>query len=279
MIQETNLAPQKPINLAEAFQVMEGKRADINPLFIQVIKRLFIMQDSTFAIVFGRRGTGKTALALLVAEILYTLGLVKHVATNTKIYNSPFPIDHIDNLEDLRYWAKSKHGRKLFIFDEIADAMSRRRPMAHLTVELIKQFNKLRKYKLSVTGTTISKSVLDSAAMDHDLLDAVFDKPFFPKNHPLACKIAHYTNFLTGEELTITELPNTSVNFDSYDASPFTEKPKINPRKFKDEDMRLVYEWSQGKTGKDLGLHPMQLNRKVRKILNYFFENQPSQVT
>lgn len=280
MIQETNSEPQKKeINLGDAFQVMEGKRADINPEFAKVIKRLFVMQDSTFVIVFGRRGTGKTALALLTVEILYNLGLVKHVATNTKIYDSPFPIKHIDNLEDLRYWAKTNYGRKIFIFDEIADAMSRRRPMAHLTVELIKQFNKLRKYKLSITGTTISKSVLDSAAMDHDLLDAVFDKPFFPKNHPLACKIAHYTNFLTGEELTIEDLPNTTVNFDSYDASPFTEKPKINPRKFKDEDMRLVYEWAQGKTGKALGLHPMQLNRKVRKILCHFFENQHSHVT
>lgn len=237
------------------------------------------MQDSTFVLILGRRGTGKTALALLIAEILYNLGLVRHISTNTKIYNSAFPIKHIDNLEDLEYWGKTNKGRKVFIFDEIADAMSRRRPMAHLTVELIKKFNKLRKHKLSIVGSTISDSVLDSAAMDNDLLDAVFRKVFFPKNHPQSCKIAYYTNFLNGDEIQITDIPNTSIDFDSWDASPFSERPKIDKRQFKDEDMRLVYEWAQGKSSKDLGLHPMQIHRKLKKILNYFFENQPSRLT
>lgn len=237
------------------------------------------MQESTFVIVFGRRGTGKTALGLLIAEILFMLGIVKHVATNTKIYNSAFPIAQIDNLEDLKYWAQNNRGRKIFIFDEIADAMSRRRPMAHLTVELIKEFNKLRKHKLSVIGCTISENVLDSAAMDNDLLDAVFRKVFFPLHHPLSRKIAQYTNLLTGDEMRIEKIPNTSIDFDSYDASPFTERPKIDSRQFKDEDMRLVYEWVNGATGKDLGLHPMQINRKVKKILKYFFENNTSPIT
>lgn len=251
---------------------VDGKRNDLAHNFILFVKRIFTIQISTFILILGRRGTGKTDLALLFAEILYRAHIIKYIATNTKIIDSPFPITHIDNLEDLDYWGQTKKGRKLFIFDEIADAMSRRRPMARLTVELIKKFNKLRKHKLSIIATTISDSILDSAAMDQDLLDAVFNRPFFPEKHPIKCKIAYYNNFLTGESITLEDLPKTSVDFDSWDSSPFTEKPMKTKAQFKDKDMQDVYEYSQGKTCKDLGLHPMQINRKVRKILQYFFE-------
>lgn len=269
--------PQATPPLNQFFDLIEGKRYDISPDLITCIRKLFTAQDSTFGLILGKRGTGKTDKALLITEILKTLGIVRHVATNTKIYSSPFPIQHIDNLQDLDYWGANNKGRKVFVFDEIADAMSRRRPMAHMTVELIKKFNKLRKHKLSIVGTTISESVLDSSATDQDLIDFVFNCVWFPKGHSQARKIAHYNNLLTGESITWEGFPRTSVDFDSWDSSPFTETPSISKQQFKDEDMKIVYEWANGKTAKQLDLHPMQLNRKTRKIMKYLFEIYASQ--
>lgn len=261
------------LNLNEFWASVDGQRQDITLEFLGHIKRLFLSQDSIFILIFGRRGTGKTDLALLLAELTYYQGIVKHIATNTRILDSNFPIDKIDNLQDLDYWGQKRKGRKLFVFDEIADAMSRRRPMASLSVELIKKFNKLRKHKLSVVATTISKEVLDKAAMSRDLLDATYRKVWKPKTNPQIYKIAYYDNFLNGESITFGDLPPTSVDFDSWDGSEFSEKPTQTKRAFKDKDMEIVSRWANGETYKDLGVHPQQLTRAKKKIIRILIDN------
>ena len=90
----------------------------LNSEFIDIIKHLFVRGTSAFLIIFGRRETGKTDFSLLIAEILHERSIIEHFATNIKIYNPPFPIQHITNLDDLRLWAKDTPGKKLFIFDE-----------------------------------------------------------------------------------------------------------------------------------------------------------------
>lgn len=259
--------------LNEFWLLVDGIRPDISDYFVDHLRRLFVTQDSVFVLVVGRRGSGKTDLALLISEIAFGQKWIKNVATNTFIIETPFPIEKVDNLQDLDYWGQTKKGRKLFVFDEIADAMSRRRPMASLTVELIKKFNKLRKHKLSVIATTIDESVLDKSAMAQSLLDAVYHKEWRPKGNPQIYKIAYYDNFLNGESLTWGDIPATSVKFDSFDSSPFTEKPIQAKTEFKDKDMELVYRWSQGETYEQLGVHPQQLTRAKRKIIPILIES------
>ena len=261
------------VNLSEFWDSIDGQRQDLTYEFIGHIKRIFRSQDSIFILIIGRRGTGKTDLALLISEIAYGQNIIKHVSTNTKILRSNFPIDKIDNLQDLDYWGQKKKGRKIFIFDEIADAMSRRRPMAALTVELIKKFNKLRKHKLSIIATTISKDVLDKAAMARDLLDATYRKEWKPLGNKQIYKIAYYDNFLNGESITFGDLPPTSVHFDSWDGSEFSEKPKESKIEFKDKDMELVYRWAKGETYTELGVHPQQLTRAKKKIIPILIDN------
>ena len=246
---------------------LNEQRADIKPSFIEFVKKLLSSQISVFILILGRRGTGKTDFALLLSEIAYDIGIIKYVATNTKVFDSPFPIEHIDNLQDLEYWGKTNTGRKLFVFDEIADAMSRRRPMAALTVDLIKKFNKLRKHKLSIISTTISEDVLDNAAMNRDLLDAVFRRPYYNDGNPQKYKKALYFNLLNGKKKRYNNIPKTSVHFDSWDASPFTDKPQIVKAEFKDKDMELIYRWAKGETYEQLGVHPQQLTRARKKII------------
>ena len=266
----------QPINLNEVwlYNQTTQKRNDINQELTNLIKSLFRQQDATFIAIFGRRGTGKTDLGLLIMEILYNAEIIKHFSTNTKIYSSPFPIDEITDLQSLEYWGSSKKGLKVFLFDEIADAMSRRRPMASLTVELIKKFNKLRKHKLSVIATTIGERTLDRAVLDRDLLDARIKRPLFNRQSLNFLKVAYYENLLNYDAIEIRNIPATSVKFDSWDSSPFTQRPIKEKPAFKDKDMQDVYDWTHGKTAKALGLHSMQINRKVKKILKHFFETQ-----
>lgn len=235
--------------------------------FIAFIKHLFTRQISAFIIILGRRGAGKTDLALLISELLYELGIVNHVSTNIKIYESPFPIVAITNLDDLRFWAQERKGRKLFVFDEIAKAMPRRKPMASLTVELLNEFQILRKYKLSVVATTITEKQTDGAILDPSIVDGFFEKPNY-KNP----KLALYQDQLEDLFSEWKELPSTNIHFDTYSSAPFTKHGKTRRPKFKTEELEKLWDYAHGVTYKDLGMHPQQMARLIRKYLKEYME-------
>jgi len=240
--------------------VLELKR--VSKDFSDFIVHLFKRQISGFIIILGRRGTGKTDLSLLIAEILVCKGILESVATNVKIYDSPFLIKEITNLEDLKYWAKNTAGVKLFLFDEIGKGMTRRRPMASLNVNLIHQFNILRKYKLSIVATTINETYVDNAVLGQDILDGYFFKPNF--RNP---KVALYQDYLEDLDLDIYDLPKTTVKFDTWDSAPFTEHSPNSRPQFKDKDLQIIWEWSQGKTYREFGLHPQSIHRILKKYV------------
>jgi len=229
---------------------------------IKLIKYLFTRGTNAFIIIFGRRETGKTDFALLIVEILFREGIIKNFATNIKVYSSPFPIIRIDNLDDLRSWAQNTKGKKLFIFDEFGKAMRRRTPMSSLNVKLIDDFQVLRKFKQSTIAITVNEKYCDNVALGHDILDGYFIKPYYNNQ-----KLALYTDHLEYFTKTITKIPGTSCTFDTWDVAPFKEHAEITKPKFKDHDLEVAYEWSHGKTAKDLGLHSMQLHRILKKIV------------
>ena len=238
--------------------------------FIEFICRLFKRGTSAFLIIFGRRETGKTDLALLIAEILYNEGLFKHFATNIKIYSSPFPIKHITNLEDLNRWATDTLGKKLFIFDEYGKAMRRRSPMASLNLKLIDQLQILRKYKLSTLAITVNEKYVDNAALGSDVLDGVFEKPDY-KNQ----KLALYIDYLEYYTQTLTGIPGTSIEFDTWDVAPFKEHAPTRKPKFKKKEMNILWDLTHGKTANELGLHSQQIARLWRKYVKESLEREP----
>ena len=238
------------------------KLKQVSKDFSDFIVHIFRRQISGFVIILGRRGTGKTDFSLLIAEILVSMGLIEQVATNIKIYDSPFPIKEITNLEDLEYWCKNTVGRKLYLFDEIGKGMTRRRPMSSLNVKLIHHFQKLRKYKLSVVATTIQDKYVDSAVLGEDTLDGYFVKPNY--RNP---KVALYQDNLEDLDLDIYDIPKTTVKFDTWDSAPFGEHSPNTRAHFKDKDLEILWRWSNGHTIKDLGLHRMKINRLCRKYI------------
>jgi len=221
-----------------------------------------------FVIIFGRRGTGKTDFSLLLCEILHDLGIVQHFATNIKIYDSPFKIERVDNLEDLTLWAETLSGRKMFILDEAGRSVARRTPMSKMNVEIIKKLQIIRKYKLSLQFVTPNEKYVDSAALGSDVLDGVFLKPNFRNQ-----KILLYVDKLEGFNLSIYGIPPTSIKFDTWDSADFTLKRIIVNPLFSDKDHALLWRWANGETLKEIDVHPEAFRRINRKFLREHLKN------
>ena len=236
---------------------------------VKLIKYLFTRGTSAFLIIFGRRETGKTDFALLIAEILFNEGIMKNFATNIKIYASPFPIEHRTNLDDLQFWCENTRGKKMFIFDEFGKAMRRRSPMSSLNIKLIDHFQILRKYKLSTLAITVNEKFVDNVALGSDILDGAFLKPDY-KNQ----KLALYRDYLEYFTKTIHEIPGTSVEFDTWDVAPFKEHGVKAKPKFKDRDREILWDWSHGVKAKDLGLKRMQIHRLSTKFIREILERE-----
>jgi len=139
--------------------------------------------------------------------------------------------------------------------------------MASLNVNLIHQFNILRKYKLSIVATTINEQYVDNAILGQDILDGYFFKPNF--RNP---KVALYQDNLENLDLSIYDLPKTTVEFDTWDSAPFTEHSPNSRPQFKDKDLEILWKWSHGHTIKALGVHAMKLNRITRKFVREVME-------
>ena len=227
---------------------------------------LFTRRTSAFIIIKGRRGSGKTDFALLIAEVLHKNGVIKNIGTNIKIYESPFPIEYITNLEDLEHWAITVRGRKLFIFDEAGKTLRRRTPLSKINIEILDKIQIMRKYQLSLIFITPHEGYIDSAIFGTDVLDGVFTKT--DKN----VSIAIYEDRLYGFHRDLFHIPPTSIKFDTWDSAPM--KKRSDKIKFKDRDLQLLWEWAHGKGYKELGLHPMQLNRLLRKFVRGVLENK-----
>jgi len=218
-------------------------------------------------LIVGRRGTGKTSKMLSCMEILNRYKIIEHFATNTRIIKSDFPIEEISNLQDLKSWAQNRKGKKLFGFDEIGGALSRRTPMCSLNVKLLKEFQRIRKYKLSTIATTISEDYVDNAILGEQILDGVMRCPSW--NNP---RIALYDDLLENFSRNFFGIRNTSIHYDTWDSSSFEEHGKTRNPKFKDSDLAVLWEWSHGATWRQVTEHPNKLNRLLRKFVREVME-------
>ncbi len=231
-----------------------------------IILKLYERTTSVFTITFGRRETGKTDFNYLIDEILAKYNVIEMFATNGKIYQSSFPIERITDLETLESWCQSSTKRKKFTFDEMGKSLRRRTPMSKLNISLIDKLQILRKYRLSIAGITPAETYIDNASMGSDVLDAIFVKPYF-KNP----KIVLFKDLLENKQIWLTGIPRTSIKYDTYDIAPFTLSQNKLPT-FKDKDIQNLWEWSNGKTSKELGLHSMQLNRILKNFVKKVLE-------
>jgi len=226
-------------------------------------------QLSVCIMIMGRRGSGKTDFALLIMETLNKFGVMAAFATNVKIHSSTFHIEHITNLEDLRFWCQNNQGPKLFIFDEAGKSIRRRTPMSKLNVEMLDQLQILRKFKLSLILIAPHDKYIDSATLGSDVLDAIIIK-----HNPRNPRVALYRNIFENFEVWFTDIPRTQVDFDTWDVAPFRKASPIRRPQFKDEEKNLLWDYSHGLTYKDLKVHPMKLSRLLRKFVKEVLERE-----
>lgn len=234
---------------------------------LDLILHVFTRQISAFIVLFGRRGAGKTDLGLFIMEALKNLGEFDHCATNVFIKEAPFQIESISNLDDLRFWCKNNHGRKLYLFDEIGKGLKRRSPMSNLNIELINDFQILRKYKLSIAATTINADFIDRAVLGPEILDGYFIKESW-KNP----KLASYVDYLEDFTLSFNDIPATLIKYDTFDSAPFKRHGEKQKPQFKDKDLEVLYEAVNGKTCRELGIHQQQLTRIWKKFVKEVLE-------
>ena len=255
-----------------------AQRMNLNLEFIKFICYLFKRQVSNFYIIFGRRGTGKTDLSLLICEILHDCGIIKHFATNALIYDSHFPIKHVDNLDDLKYWAKENRGLKLFDFDEVATAIKRRSPMSRLNVDWLSEMQTIRKHKLSLLATAIDDEDTDKGILRHSVLDGVFTKPYV-KAKSRKRKIAYFEDKLEDCSKPLRNLPKTSIKFDTWSSAVFKRHGEKQKPPISDEVEAKLWDYARGASYKTLGWHPQQLSRNLRKFVKEVLDRKYSQFT
>lgn len=234
-----------------------------------LFKTIFTRVTSCCLMILGRRNTGKTDLSLLIAEILFNLNILTHVASNIHIYSSPFPIQQITNIDDLEFWASNNKGKKLFILDEAGKSLRRRSPMSKLNIKLLDNLQILRKFQLSLIMIAPHEKYIDSATLGSDVLDGTIFKPFY-KNQ----KVALFNDWLEEDQLWLNGIPSTSIKYNTWDVAPFVLHGESVKPVFKTEDLSLLWDWSHGATYKSLNVHPQRLNRIVRKFIKEVMERE-----
>jgi hypothetical protein len=236
----------------------------LESLVIELFKR-----GSIVGFIEGRRKSGKTNIALLIAEIAAYFHLIDLFATNIKVLESKFPIDYWDNMEDLVSWCHNQKGTKLFLLDEAGKAIRRRTPMSKQNIQWLDEFQVLRHDDLSVLMMAPDETYMDRTSLGTDVLDIRIRKPYF--DNP---KIALWIDLLENHSITLTGIPETSIKYDDKWVSSFNKTGSSHTPKFSDTDQQLIWDWSHGKTIKELGIHHMKINRILKKFVTEVLEKE-----
>jgi hypothetical protein len=226
--------------------------------FDQILKRIFSIP--VMALVVGDWKTGKTDFALLIAERLLELGIVKKVASNIETKDPR--IEFVSSLEKLKHWLYMDKMRKLYILDEAGVHVPRRTPMKEKNVKAIQLLPEISKAHAKLIIVT-----QDPDGIDSQFLNPVWLKAMFVKD---SLKNARLISDFFETVISIRDIPPTTIKFDPYAIAPFTltEPLRMPAWILKDEQYKLLWQWAiEGKSFKTLGIHPMQLNRIVRKFI------------
>lgn len=213
--------------------------------------------------------SGKTDFALYIAETLQKMPfgnngqekVVNEVASNIDT-KGHYP--YIYDLVTLRQWLYATNHRKLYILDEASEHLPSRRAMSSKSVGFISIIPEISKAhgRLLVVGHQL-------LTIDKTMLDEVWCRGVFLK---LGLKKAQLISHLIPRPFAFNNIPRTSITFDPYSIAPFQEQPS-GKLLFKDSDQQMLWEWSNGKSYKELNIHSMTLNRLLRKYVKITLEN------
>jgi hypothetical protein len=119
--------------------------------------------------------------------------------------------------------------------------------------------------RMIIIGHNIEK--IDKEAYEKTWCRAVIMKPLKPYTYTPA----YIYSPLWKKPFCLNKISPTKIKFDPYSLAPFTEAP---PKQiyFREEKKQMLWEWANGKSNTQLGLHPMQINRIVRDYVRKSLE-------
>ena len=250
-------------------QTQQVERGFLYP-FDQILKRIFSIP--VMALVVGDWKTGKTDFALLIAERLLELGIVKKVASNIETKDPR--IEFVSSLEKLKHWLYMDKMRKLYILDEAGVHIPRRTPMKEKNVKAIQLLPEISKAHAKLIIVT-----QDPDGIDSQFLNPVWLKAMFVKD---SLKNARLISDFFETTIILRDIPPTTIKFDPYAIAPFTlnESIKIPEWIMKDDTYKLLWEYAvNNKTMEQLNVHRMQMNRLIRRFIKDVLMSNQGKVT
>lgn len=240
------------------------QRLDAVGSWSYILHKLF--NYPSVVLIGGTWKSGKTDFALKISNDLKNLDykgkkLINEVASNIETFGH-YP--KISDLISIRQWLYGSNKRKLYIMDEASEHLPSRRAMSGKNVGFIQLIPEISKAhaRMIVVGHQLLK-------IDSVLLDEVWCRGAFIK---LELKKAQLISHLLPQPYVFRNIPATTIKFDPYAIAPFTEQPEGSIL-FKDADKQLLWDYANGKTYKELGLHPMKMSRLLRKYVKSTLEN------
>ena len=230
-----------------------------------------ILKDPVLILILGRWRSGKTDVALYMAEKCLSWGLIDKVASN--IYTNEDPrITYVVSLPHLRRWLHMDRSKKLYLFDEALAHLPSRGAMSKKNIEFIKILAEVSKGH----GRIIIISQTDK--IDSTLKDSTFLRLVIYK---ITKKVMIWRSPAFKKPLKFIGIPRTSVKFDKDRLAEFSEKESLLYSDLSPE-LRSASLYVEGysfrKIGEALNLHDEQVKRNIKKVLKAYLQKGTIQI-
>lgn len=174
--------------------------------------------SSSITFIGGRRGFGKTSMALKLGEFALQDKLINKLGGNIRTYTPDPRLEYIPYYDTLVNWLQTK-GKKIYILDELGKNLNRMEFMTKTAKKILDICQLARKYDAHIIGIAPSARSVNKMYTDSDILDCKMIK--------LAIRIAKVSNRLTWSAYTMTAIRDTTIPFISKDIAIFEmESPK-----------------------------------------------------
>jgi hypothetical protein len=179
--------------------------------------RYLLNLDGFIIFIEGKKESGKTNLAMLLAEICHTFKYRIKFATNIK--TECYYMEEIANYWDLKNWLENEHGKKLYVLDEAGKHIKKMRFMTQQNTLIMDLCQLIRHYDSGLIGVAPSSSFIDSNFLNTDILDARIRK--------LSKIQAQVKDYLQDQNYFLNDLPKTSIKHNSKDIAPFSMEKNV----------------------------------------------------
>lgn len=191
-------------------------------------------RDSVFFLMEGFNQSGKTDFMLWLMQQFHYFKMFRGFGCNQVLEDTPFEYDFISDLETLMKKVTTFNKRYFFFLDELGKSVARATPWDKLNIELIKEFETKRKFKLSIGACAIGQ--VDRRIKNPAHLDFYIRK--------LSLKTAKVYHLLKRKQLFISGISRTSIKFHEFKVAVFT-KESVKGTPINDSDIRNAEIWAK----------------------------------